>query len=177
MSQTTLTSFFHSRKRPATDEIVNSKNKIAHIERSDASLQLSRKSPVTKACDVSSHSDKPTASVTSEKSKIGDAAKIQVAKVDTTSEPKKKDVVFAKKGNSSIAISNAGPSKPVSTNEARKELSLGDIRKKLLASSRLAEIRATADRLSKQIKESAEKSSVADVKNLKEFTSIDVDVR
>ncbi|CAH2039500.1 unnamed protein product, partial [Iphiclides podalirius] len=55
----------------------------------------------------------------------------------------------------------------------RKELSLGDIKKRLAGSSRLAELKATADRISKgiqQLKESSEK------RNLKDFKSIDVDV-
>ncbi|CAH2217183.1 DNA replication factor Cdt1 [Pararge aegeria] len=182
MSQTTLTAFFNSRKRPATDEIVHSKNKIAHIERTDSSLKSARRIQLPKHCDIFTHNVNQTASVTSEQLETTKTSSVQSSRNDDTSIPIKNVEAFAKKANASNIVKNVEPSKPVSVNAARKELSLGDIRKKLAASSRLAEIKAAADRLSKgiqqQLKETRVKKNLheATKKNLQEFKSIDVDV-
>ncbi|XP_034831650.1 DNA replication factor Cdt1 [Maniola hyperantus] len=181
MSQTTLTTFFNSRKRPATDEIVSSKKKIAHIERADSSLKLGRKTPLPKYNDIFARNAKQTATVTSNKSEVIKTAEVQLARNYNNVEPQQSVEAFAKKASASNIIKSSEPSKHVSVNAARKELSLGDIKKKLAASSRLAELRATADRLSKGIQELKETTDKkirheAVTKNLKEFKSIDVDV-
>ncbi|XP_045766587.1 DNA replication factor Cdt1 [Maniola jurtina] len=180
MSQTKLTTFFNSRKRPATDEIVSSKNKIAHIERADSSIKLGRKTPLLKHNDILARNAKQTSTVASQ-SVVTKTAEVQLARNDNKVEPQQSVEVFAKKASASNIIKSSDPSKPVSVNAARKELSLGDIKKKLAASSRLAELRATADRLSKgiqELKETTDKKirNEAVTKNLKEFKSIDVDV-
>ncbi|CAH0729869.1 unnamed protein product, partial [Brenthis ino] len=167
MSQTTLTTFFNSRKRPATEEIVNSKNKIAHIERPiDIGTKSIRKS---RNCDLK---QSPVLSV---ESKTENVKKTEITHQTSTPDSLpgqcKNLATFAKKVNAKNVMNEEHKSETLSL--ARKELSLGDIKKKLAGSSRLAELRATANRLSKgiqQLKESTEK------KNLKEFKSIDVDV-
>ncbi|XP_023946825.2 DNA replication factor Cdt1 [Bicyclus anynana] len=185
MSQTTLTAFFNSRKRPATDEIVSSKNKIAHIDRTDSLLKSNRITHLAKQCDILTHNAKQTAAVASEKTQPNQVfpkpTEAQVSRNDNTPTSQKIGEVFSKKGNASNIIKNVESRKPVSVSTARKELSLGDIKKKLASSSRLAEIKAAADRLSKGIqefKESTEKKHLKEPlnKNLKEFKSIDVDV-
>ncbi|KAI5637089.1 DNA replication factor CDT1 like domain-containing protein [Phthorimaea operculella] len=80
---------------------------------------------------------------------------------------------FAKKINAANVSKNTETPKASSVASSRKQLSLGDIRKKLAGSSRLAELKATAERLSKGIQEIKEAS---EKRNLKEFKSIDVEV-
>lgn len=173
MSQTTLTTFFNSRKRPATDDIVNSKSKIAHIERNaDDGIKIVRKRDISS--NIINNNLKPPSFAISK-------SKIDVKKSVSNEAPSnsinlpgqsKNSGTFAKKANVTNIVRNV-ETKNQAVNLARKELSLGDIKKKLASSSRLAEIRATADRLSKgieQLKQSTEK------KNLKEFSSINVDV-
>ena len=174
MSQTTLTTFFNSRKRPATDDLANSKNKIAHIERNAVDgVKIDRKRALP--TNIINNNLK-LQSQPINKSKIDIVKKTVSTEQPSISnnlpEQSKNLGTFAKKGNITNIVRNE-ESKHQTVSLARKELSLGDIKKKLASSGRLAELRATADRLSKgiqQLKESTEK------KNLKEFKSIDVDV-
>lgn len=175
MSQTTLTAFFNSRKRPAAEDLGNFKNKIAHIERPhDSPIQSSRKTPVLKTNDVINNNVKQknaylkTLKIGKTEEKVFQSPASPV--IPSTS---KGAEAFAKKVNANNINKVSVPSKSTSVISARKELSLGDIKQKLAGSSRLAELRATADRLSKgiqQLKENSEK------RNLKDFKSIDVDV-
>ncbi|CAG9561319.1 unnamed protein product [Danaus chrysippus] len=172
MSQTTLTTFFNSRKRPATEDIASTKNKIAHLERLDPITKTGRKSPFPKN-DLLLHNGKELNTVTKvENSKKLDSEQKLTKKPENTSE-QQKAVAFSKKINVSNIAKNSETSKTEHVTQARKELCLGDIKKKLASSSRLSELRATAERLSKGIQELKESS---DKKNLKEFKSINVDV-
>ncbi|XP_047535110.1 DNA replication factor Cdt1 [Vanessa atalanta] len=181
MSQTTLTAFFNSRKRPATDDIVSSKNKIAHIDRTIECATKSKKNLLSKNIEQSSVKDKFNTELKHPNAVPNttnlDLKKIEIIsqaaeKTNLTEKPKNVEA-FSKKVNAANIVKNNDPSKIETVNLARKELSLGDIKKKLSGSSRLAELRARADRLSKgiqQLKDTTVK------KNLKEFKSIDVDV-
>ncbi|XP_026499044.1 DNA replication factor Cdt1 [Vanessa tameamea] len=181
MSQTTLTAFFNSRKRPATDDIVSSKNKIAHIDRTIECATKSKKNLLSKNIEQSTVKDKFNTELKHPNAVPNttnlDFKKIEIIsqaaeKTNLTEKPKNVEA-FSKKVNAANIVKNNDPSKIETVNLARKELSLGDIKKKLSGSSRLAELRARADRLSKgiqQLKDTTVK------KNLKEFKSIDVDV-
>ncbi|KAL0871837.1 hypothetical protein ABMA27_004312 [Loxostege sticticalis] len=174
MSQSTITSFFNSRKRPATEDIVSSKNKIAHIDQTASGHKIVRKSLITKKTEICFQ----------EKQRDSNETKSVQPKTEktprVTSGTQASDLLtsvnaFAKKQNASN-IKNQEPSKSSPSNllsSARKELSLGDIRKRLAGSSRLAELKASADRISKGIQQLKE---TTDKKNLKEFRSIDVEV-
>ncbi|XP_028167801.1 DNA replication factor Cdt1 [Ostrinia furnacalis] len=173
MSQSTITSFFNSRKRPATEDIVSSKNKIAHIDHT-GSTNSARKAFLSKKSEL----------ISKEKTndiKLVQPAQPRLEKKQAISGPQVPEAsdssgnAFAKKQNA-VNVKNQGPSKSESTNSissARKELSLGDLRKRLAGSSRLAELKASADRISKGIQQLKETSAK---KNLKEFRSIDVEV-
>lgn len=175
MSQTTLTSYFNSRKRAATDDIVSTKNKVPHIERTQETKAL-RKAQLLKKCELFTNNVKPIVEKVKDikvdgKNKNGNV-QINVAQNATQTQPIE-NTVFSKKLNASNIATCGEPSKISTANSARKELSLGDIRKRLAGSSRLAELRASAERISKgikQVKEATEKP------NLKEFKSIDVEV-
>lgn len=179
MSQTTLTSYFNSRKRAATDDLISSKSKVPHIERTQETKFL-RKTQIVKKIEFVTKYVEP--SVESKGIKVEGSEKkvenvtvpINVAHKTTTSEPQTQGkTVFAKKVNASNIAKTGEPSKTSTTTSARKELSLGDIRKKLTGSSRLAELRASAERVSKgiqQVQKATEK------RNLKEFKSIDVEI-
>jgi hypothetical protein len=166
MSQTTITSFFNSRKRAATDEIISSKSKIAHI---DHALKSSIKpTSVTKKCEAPARLNSPIFEVIKKAEKPQES----LNKLRSVEENK---TAFSKKVNATN-VKSVEHSKPASSNtikSARKELSLGDLKKRLANSSRLAELRASADKISKGIQELKEAS---DKKNLKEFKSIDVEV-
>ncbi|XP_050351546.1 DNA replication factor Cdt1 [Nymphalis io] len=181
MSQTTLTTFFNSRKRPATDDIVSSKHKIAHIDRTTECATKSKKNLIPKNFEQGTVKDKLNTNIKQSNAisnKINSELKQNVnvseaAGKNNLAENPKNVEAFSKKVNAANIVKNNDPSKIQSVDLARKELSLGDIKKRLTGSSRLAELRATADRLSKgiqQLKDTTEK------KNLKEFKSIDVDV-
>ncbi|KOB75338.1 Uncharacterized protein OBRU01_07661 [Operophtera brumata] len=172
MSQTTLTSYFNSRKRPAIDAKASSKNKIPRIERT-------QEGNVFNKCELDNKDVKPNIEVSKEINVVS-AIKTEnvsvpsnVAQKASASEPKLQEkAVFAKKLNASN-IAKTGEPFRTTTDSARKDLSLGDIRKRLAGSSKLAELIASADRVSKgirQVKETTEK------RNLKEFKSIDVEV-
>lgn len=164
MSQKTITSFFNSRKRPATDEILASKSKVPHIDRT---LETnSSVKGIHKKCDLVSVELKETCETKKE------PATQHVSPKDIII-PAKVSSVFAKKGNVGNTAKSTGSSKSDVVVSSRKELSLGDIRKKLASSSRLAELKATADRLSKGIQEL---KATSEKRNLKEFKSIDVEV-
>ncbi|XP_072947297.1 DNA replication factor Cdt1 [Epargyreus clarus] len=167
MSQTTITTFFNSRKRPASDDIVSSKNKIAHIDRTSETkcgwkipAPVGNKLKFTQAkalkADISRVAETKPESCTK-----------QGADVNQNVGP------FSKKMNATNVVKNNVATKSETTNSARKELSLGDIRKKLAGSSRLSELRARAERISKGIQELKETS---EKRNLKDFKSIEVDV-
>lgn len=174
MSQTSITSFFNSRKRPASEDIVGSKSKIAHIERKTGTGKPVSKTIVQKCNIVKDVRNSVPNGITLNGLKNTISARICLAQASPSkNEPEHKDLaVFAKKQNISNISKNTEP-KIQNVNSARQELSLGDIRKKLAGSSRLAELRATAERLSKGIQELKEAS---DKKNLREFKSIDVEV-
>lgn len=173
MSQTTLTSYFNSRKRAATDDIVSTKNKVPHIERSQPNKVLI-KAQLLKKCELITKDVKLGVEIKKEQ-KVGEIktgntpVSFNVARKEA--QPQEK-AVFAKKINTTN-IAKTGEVSNNTTNSSRKDLSLGDIRKRLAGSSRLAELRASAERISKgiqQVKEATEK------RNLKEFKSIDVEV-
>ncbi|KPJ07246.1 DNA replication factor Cdt1 [Papilio machaon] len=213
MAQTTITTFFNSRKRPASEDLVNTKHKLAHIERiPDNHKETERNSSSLKNNDVDNKNLKPHFTCT----KVLKTDKKDKGECHSTSSnglirPSNQLEVFAKKVNANniakpslasetVSLNSArkelslgakpsipsetvtgsarkelslGSKPSVSLNSARKELSLGDIRKKLASSSRLAEIKATAERLSKNIPLCLEGKHK---QNLKEFKSIDVDV-
>ncbi|CAG9793940.1 unnamed protein product [Diatraea saccharalis] len=170
MSQTTITSYFNSRKRPATEDIVSSKSKIAHID--DASLKNKR--IFRKGSNIHEELSSKSYEVNEDPKKTENESLLTPVGSEVQ---EKNGAAFARKNNA--ANSRNQESEPTksesfnSLNSARKELSLGVLKKKLAGSSRLAELRASADRISKgiqQLKETTEK------KNLKEFKSIDVEV-
>ncbi|XP_050675180.1 DNA replication factor Cdt1-like [Leptidea sinapis] len=165
MSQTTLTNYFNSRKRPASDDVVASKNKIPHIERSLPTESCRKIPPLKKTAPVKLN-DKSSCVNNPVLKKPVDGS-VSVSSNDTLEH--KVDQPFVKKSSASNIIKN---NKVESASVARKELSLGDIRKKLANSSRLAEIKASIERISKGIQELKDN----DKKNLKEFKSIDVDI-
>lgn len=178
MSQSTITSFFNSRKRPASDDIVSSKNKIAHVDHTSASgIKSARKCIISKKNVLSSQRD--LLSPSSKEIIVEQLKKLEkiehISRDSQAADQSSTTNAFAKKLNASN-VKNQQPPKSETTSSltsARKELSLGDIRKKLAGSSRLAELKASAERISKgiqQLKDSTEK------KNLKEFRSIDVEV-
>lgn len=175
MSQPTITSFFNSRKRPATDDIISSKSKIAHIEHNGTNgLKIPRKCVVTKKSQYCSPPELPKPSFP-EESKLElnnlDSTQQQSTVIQATDQSPSANAL-AKKHN----VKNQFPSNSESKTSiisARKELSLGDIRKRLAGSSRLAELKASANRISNGIQQLKE---TADKKNLKEFRSIDVEV-
>lgn len=175
MSQTTITSFFNSRKRPASEDIVSSKSKIAHI---DCGLEINGK-PIRRIIKASALVIKDIKQDVAVSNGIKSEELKKSGKTTVQQSPSKKlpeqstATAFAKKQNVSNINKFNEPSKPESVSSSRKELSLGDIRKKLASSSRLAELRATAERLSRGIQELKETS---DKRNLKEFKSIDVEV-
>lgn len=170
MSQTAITSFFQSRKRPASEDLVTSKSKIPHVDRT---LPSGKALSETK-CEIiakDSHQLTKSSAIKNEEPKqsaIQHASSKEQTKQESTA-PK----AFSKKVNASNTPKTTQASKIETTVSSRQELSLGDIRKKLAGSSRLAELRATADRLSKGIKELQQAS---EKRNLREFKSIDVEV-
>ncbi|XP_049873944.1 DNA replication factor Cdt1 [Pectinophora gossypiella] len=172
MSQTTLTSFFNSRKRPASEDMVSSKSKILHVEQ-----HIERRKNGLKTFDQDVKQSLKLPVKLSNECKLDNRSKVTVASsvsspTKSTSE-QKSSTAFGKKLNAGNITKTNETSKPDVVNTARKELSLGDIRKKLASSSRLAELRATADRLSKGIQEV---KAACDKRNLKEFKSIDLEV-
>lgn len=177
MAQTSITSFFNSRKRAATDDSLSSKSKVPHIDRNQEFGRIALKTHLVKSCQLVKDVKQPH--LPAAEVKLVNVTKIEkgnlpvVAETDPKPEIQPEKPVFAKKVNSTNIAKTGEPSKSNATSSARKELSLGDIRKKLAGSSRLAEIKANAERLSKsiqQLKEASEK------RNLKEFKSIDVEV-
>lgn len=175
MSQTSITSFFNSRKRPASDDIITSKSKLPHIDRShEAKILVSGKGSVVRKCEISKKELRlPSKSTEVKKDETRQQINQHASSQETKPIPPKVPAAFAKKVNASNTPKIAEPSRQETINSSRKELSLGDIRKKLAGSSRLAELRATADRLSKGIQDLKEAS---DKRNLKQFKSIDVEV-
>lgn len=174
MSQSTITSYFNSRKRPAPEDIVSSKSKIAHIDHTVSGHKFVRKGLLPRKSEICSQEKQ------NDTSEIKSVQLINEETPQSTTAPQASDLqtsvnAFAQKQNASN-IKNQESSKSESSrllSSARKELSLGDIRKRLAGSSRLAELKASADRISKgiqQLKNTTEK------KNLIEFRSIDVDV-
>lgn len=178
MSQTSITSFFNSRKRPASEDIVGSKSKIAHIERNIGTGSRPVRKAIIQKCNITK--DVKNSFIVPNGIKLN-GLKNTSSTPDCTAQaspsknlPEQKDLaVFTKKQNTSNIAKNNDQPKVENVNSARKELSLGDIRKKLAGSSRLAELRATAERLSKGIQGLKEAS---DKKNLSEFKSIHVEV-
>ncbi|KAH9630448.1 hypothetical protein HF086_016986 [Spodoptera exigua] len=172
MSQTSITSFFQSRKRPASEDLVTSKSKIPHVDRTVPSGKLLS---VTKCEIIAKDFQQPSKSseIIHEEPKrnaIQHASSKEQTKVEYIAP---KAAAFGKKINASNTPKKTQASKTEITVSSRQELSLGDIKKKLAGSSRLAELRATADRLSKGIKELQQAS---EKRNLREFKSIDVEV-
>lgn len=171
MSQKSITSYFNSRKRAATEEITSTKNKKAHID-TFSSLPVRRtlvlrhpkyEEPCDDAKNPIIQDLKTNVSLEQKCEKIPeDVVPLSTSKVES--------VAFAKKVN---ANNVAKDSKCEAVSLARQELSLGDIKKKLAGSSRLAELRARADRLSRGIQQLKE---TTDKKNLKQFKSLDVEV-
>lgn len=174
MPQTSITSFFNSRKRPASEDIVGSKSKIAHIEKNIGTGSRPIRKAIVQKCnikDVRNSFAVPNGIKLNGLKNIVTAHDCTAQTCPSKNVPEQKDVkVFAKKQNTSNISNNT---ELPNVNSARKELSLGDIRKKLSGSSRLAELRATAERLSKGIQDLKEAS---DKKNLREFKSIHVEV-
>ncbi|KAG7295982.1 hypothetical protein JYU34_021074 [Plutella xylostella] len=181
MSQTSITAFFNSRKRPATEDIFTTKNKKLLIEKSGI------KSPIVipgKSCELldnlkakSSSIQAPKAAATTEEKCVLKLPSASATTQPTSSKPKEAEQKPAAAFGKKINANNVVKAKPASSAEgvsvARKELSLGDIRKKLAGSSRLAELRAAADRVSRgiqQVKQTSEQRA------LKQFKSIDVEV-
>lgn len=174
MSQTTLTAFYNSRKRPAAEDIASSKRKIPHIERVlESELKSKPRNILQKKCETTVKDGiSPSESITQTQKHDSLATKLlsPVLELGQTSAGE----AFASKVNASNITKTTQPSKSELVTSARKELSLGDIRKKLASSSRLAELKASAERLSKgiqQLKDGSEKQG-----KLKEFKSIDVEV-
>lgn len=178
MPQTSITSFFNSRKRPASEDIVGAKSKIAHIERNVGTGSRPVRKTIVEKCDIIK--DVKNSFAVPNGMKLN-GLKDTIITNDCTAQaspsknvPEQTDLaVFAKKQNTSNISKNTELPKVENVNSARKELSLGDIRKKLSGSSRLAELRATAERLSKGIQDLKEAS---DKKNLREFKSIHLEV-
>lgn len=163
MSQTTITSFYNSRKRPAADDIATTKSKIAHLDRALESKALNKATAAKK-----------TETVIDIKL-TNDDIKTDVNTDITSPAPKvpekcKEKVAFTRKGN---VPKTTQLSQRETIKSARQELSLGDIRKKLANSSKLAELKASAERISRGIKLLKESN---ETKNLKEFKSINVEV-
>ncbi|KAG6444799.1 DNA replication factor Cdt1 [Manduca sexta] len=172
MSQTSITSFFNSRKRPASDDIITSKSKVPHVAGLETSEKIIRRNIQNKKCEISNVTKSVCGAKKIDTNK-SDSAAIKVDPVSKNTQDLKEKTAFSKKGNSSNIAKAASTSKAEVTNSARKELSLGDIRKKLAGSSRLAELKASAERISKGIQELKEATAK---KNLKEFKSLDVEV-
>lgn len=174
MSQTSITSFFNSRKRPATEDLITSKNKVPHIDRTlEKKIISTGTAPLFKRTDFVTREVKQP--VKSSETVKDEQQRRESQHVESSKDiPPKVTAAFGKKVNASNTpkITQAASKAEVITT-SRKELSLGDIRKKLAGSSRLAELRATADRLSKGIQELKQTS---EKRNLREFKSIDVEV-
>lgn len=178
MPQTSITSFFNSRKRPASEDIVGSKSKIAHIERNIETGSTPVRKDIIQKCNTIK--DVRNSLAVPNGIKLN-GLKNTISTHDCTAQaspsknvPEQKDLaVFAKKQNTFNISKNIEQPKVETVTSARKELSLGDIRKKLSGSSRLAELRATAERLSKGIQNLKEAS---DKKNLREFKAIHLEV-
>ncbi|CAH0584373.1 unnamed protein product [Chrysodeixis includens] len=175
MSQTSITSFFNSRKRPASDDIITSKSKVPHVDRShEAKILISGKGPAVRKCEIPTKEFKlPIKSIENKKDEVKQLNSQLASSKEATPILPKVSSAFAKKVNASNTSKSQETSRLEAISSSRKELSLGDIRKKLAGSSRLAELRATADRLSKGIQELKEAS---EKRNLKQFKSIDVEV-
>lgn len=173
MSQRTLTSYYTSRKRAATDDIVNSKIKVPHI---DARLELKSKckeslKAAQKLSDiVRSDTISPLAGLVTKKSnqKNLDKTSSQVKEAPSTN-------AFAQKVNATNIAKESKPSSSNSVTSARKELNLGDIKKRLLKSHRLSELKGRAQLISKGIQQLQDPASPSK-KTLKEFRSINVEV-
>lgn len=176
MSQTTLTSYFNSRKRAATEEISSSKNKIPHIERVQDARAL-KKALLLKKSEVITKDVTPNTELSNginlDRVKKTEKSFVSIVTKDGESESQPKKTVFARKHNVSNIAKSVEPIKTTTVHTARQELSLGDIRKRLAGSSRLAELRASAERISKGIQQVKE---ITKKPNLKEFKSIDVEV-
>ncbi|XP_053606454.1 DNA replication factor Cdt1 [Plodia interpunctella] len=170
MSQTTITSFFNSRKRPAVDDIVSSKSKLPHLEKTSQAISKSKgRINLIGKCESYKNvrQDKtPSTQVVQE----NDSNHLSPTKA--THRLNNVDAFLNKSSVSNIA-KNVGATKSSVVNAARKELSLGDIRKKLAGSSRLAELKASADRISKGIHDLKEAN---EQRNLIGFQTIDVEV-
>ncbi|XP_022830272.1 DNA replication factor Cdt1 [Spodoptera litura] len=170
MSQTSITSFFQSRKRPASEDLITSKSKIPHIDRT---LPSSKSLSETKCDTIAKDSLQPTKSSAIKHEEPKQSAIQYASSKEETKQESIAPKAFSKKVNASNTPKTTQASKTEMTVTSRQELSLGDIRKKLAGSSRLAELRATADRLSKGIKDLQQAS---EKRNLREFKSIDVEV-
>lgn len=175
MAQRTLTSYYTSRKRAATDDIVNSKIKVPHL---DSRLELKSKSKESlkaaqKLSDiVRSDTINPLGGfVTKVKAnqKSSDKTSSQVVKEASSSN------AFAQKVNATNIAKESKPSSSDSVTSARKELNLGDIKKRLLKSNRLTELKERAQLISKGIQQLQDPTSPSK-KTLNEFRSIDVEV-
>lgn len=172
MSQTSITSYFNSRKRPATEELITSKNKVPHIDRTLEKILSTGTAP--KRCDNIAREFKQTEkSIETVKKELKHVNSQHVVSPKDTNEIPPASAAFGKKVNGSNKPKVIEASKAEIITTSRKELSLGDIRKKLAGSSRLAELRATAERLTKGIQELKQAS---EKRNLQEFKSIDVEV-
>ncbi|XP_045525716.1 DNA replication factor Cdt1 [Pieris brassicae] len=171
MSQTTLTKFYNTRKRPAADEIVSSKNKVPHIDRKLEISKTAKRVIPRGNCEAIKAIVK-TVTVADTSSQLSNTPQDNgiEASINKVGEKEGNSTVFSKKNNCANAARN-NASKADLVTSARKELSLGDIRKKLASSSRLAELKSSADRITKGIQELKDKTVK---KNLKEFSSIDV---
>lgn len=176
MSQTQLTSFFASRKRPPSDDIVSSKNKIPHLEINSTRLNncKNKASFTFSSKRLNASTEKTINSTVVEQSEPKGSGEVATDTTDKTNDKIGKLEVFAKKTNTCNKIKEIKAGRSVETlNIARKELSLGDIRKKLASHPKFAEIKEKAETLSQQIQQFKEVSAK---KNLKEFGTIDVEV-
>lgn len=172
MSQTTLTSFFASKKRPASEDIVDLKSKVPHVDSNpEIGVKTNRKKLLVKVPDTRKD-DKQTVQEVKEQKNIPDKVAVDSVSKEHFEKPIE-TAAFSRKLTVTNIVKPSDSSKYETASTARKELSLGEIRKRLAGSSRLAEIKASAERISKGIqllKEASEK------KNLKEFKSIDLEV-
>lgn len=173
MSQTRLTSFFASRKRPASDDIVSSKSKVAHVESVSSTKGGGKR--ISYTCTPSNNEakcDKPTTTLNLNKSeKVEDKPAVSPQVDDVNQQDFN---VFKKKLSAVNVIKEPKQSINIDVaSSARKELSLSDIRKKLRNNPKFAKIKERAEQLSKHIEEFKERTAK---KNLKEFDTIDVEV-
>lgn len=165
MSQTKLTSYYPSRKRVATDDLASIKIKLPHIDSSINGLNVKDKIidiPLKKNVDAPEVTNSTGTGSKDKTAKNNNSIPSVTDSIEEKQTPQQhnSETIFNKKINARNVIKSK-TSKVGSATLARKELSLGQIRKCIIKSSEFGELKKTVGQLRK---------------NIEKFKSLDVEV-